>query len=129
MRQLAKRTEEATAEISGLIEGISSSVGSTVDALEGSVSNAKSNIERLTGLADETTRSSQRVQDMRTSMMEVDSLVESQGQAVQRISSTVSALVDVSADANRETVKLSDLSGNLDMAATDLKKVVDKFNL
>lgn len=92
VRQLAKRTEEATSEISGLVEGISSSVGVTVDALEGSVTDAKSNIDRLPHLADETIISSQRVQEMRTSMIEVDSLMESQGQTVNRITSTVSAL-------------------------------------
>ncbi len=129
VRQLAKRTEEATSEISGLVEGISSSVSTTVDALENSVGNAKSNIDRLTNLANETTLSSQRVQEMRTSMMEVDDLMASQGQAVQRITSTVSALVDVSSDANRQTIELSELSGNLDTAATDLNKVVDRFNL
>jgi len=129
VRQLAKRTEEATSEISGLVEGISGSVSTTVDALENSVGNAKSNIDRLTSLADETTLSSQRVQEMRTSMMEVDDLMVSQGQAVQRITSTVSALVDVSSDANRQTIELSELSGNLDAAATDLNKVVDRFNL
>lgn len=129
VRQLAKRTEEATSEISGLVEGISGSVGTTVEALESSVGDAKSNIDRLTSLADETTLSSQRVQEMRTSMMEVDNLMESQGQAVHRITSTVSALVDVSSDASRETVELSELSSNLDSAATDLNKVVDRFSL
>ncbi|HEB92852.1 MAG TPA: methyl-accepting chemotaxis protein [Gammaproteobacteria bacterium] len=129
VRQLAKRTEEATSEISGLVEGISGSVSTTVGALENSVGNAKSNIDRLTGLANETTLSSQRVQEMRTSMMEVDNLMASQGQAVQRITSTVSALVDVSSDANRQTIELSELSSNLDAAATDLNKVVDRFNL
>ena len=129
VRQLAKRTEEATSEISGLVEGISGSVSATVEALENSVNNAKHNIERLTGLANETTQSSQRVQEMRASMMEVDSLMESQGQAVHRITSTVSALVDVSSDANRQTVELSELSSNLGTAASDLNRVVDRFSL
>ncbi len=129
VRQLAKRTEEATSEISGLVEGISGSVSTTVEALENSVGNAKSNIDRLTSLADETTLSSQRVQEMRTSMMEVDDLMVSQGQAVQRITSTVSSLVDVSSDANRQTIELSELSGNLDAAAADLNRVVDRFSL
>jgi len=129
VRQLARRTEEATSEISGLVEGISGSVSTTVEALENSISNAKSNIDQLTGLAEETTLSSQRVQEMRSSMMEVDELMASQGQAVHRITSTVSALVDVSSDANRQTIELSELSANLDTAAMDLNRVVDRFNL
>lgn len=129
VRQLAKRTEDATSEISGLVEGISSSVNTTVDALETSVRDAKSNIEHLTGLADETTTSSQRVQEMRSSMMEVDSLIGSQGLAVQRISSTVTALVDVSGEASRETDALNNLSGDLASAAAELNRTVDRFQL
>jgi len=129
VRQLAKRTEDATSEISGLVEGISSSVNTTVDALETSVRDAKSNIKHLTGLADETTTSSQRVQEMRSSMMEVDSLIGSQGLAVQRISSTVTALVDVSGEASRETDALNNLSGDLASAAAELNRTVDRFQL
>ncbi len=129
VRQLAKRTEDATTEISGLVEGISSSVNTTVDALESSVQDAKSNIDHLTGLAGETTNSSERVQAMRASMMEVDGLIGSQGVAVQRISSTVTALVDVSSEANRETDALNHLSGELGEAASELNRAVDRFQL
>ncbi len=129
VRQLAKRTEDATAEISTLVEEISASVSTTVDALETSVSDAKDNINKLTGLADEATNSSERVQDMRTYMTEVEELMSSQTQAVEGITSSVSTLFDVSVDANQETEQLHQLSQNLDRASSNLNSVVDRFTL
>ncbi|MCF6338427.1 MAG: methyl-accepting chemotaxis protein [Gammaproteobacteria bacterium] len=129
VRQLAKRTEDATAEISTLVEEISTSVSTTVDALETSVSDAKDNINKLTGLADEATISSERVQDMRTYMTEVEELMSSQTQAVEGITSSVSTLFDVSVDANQETEQLHQLSQNLDRASSNLNSVVDRFTL
>ncbi len=129
VRQLAKRTEDATAEISTLVEEISASVSTTVDALETSVSDAKDNINKLTGLADEATNSSERVQDMRTYMTEVEELMSSQTQAVEGITSSVATLFDVSVDANQETEQLHQLSQNLDRASSNLNSVVDRFTL
>jgi len=129
VRQLAKRTEDATAEISTLVEEISGSVSTTVDALETSVSDAKDNINKLTGLADEATVSSERVQDMRTYMTEVEGLMSSQTQAVEGITSSVATLFDVSVDANQETEQLHQFSQNLDEASSNLKSVVDRFTL
>jgi len=129
VRQLAKRTEDATAEISTLVEEISTSVSTTVDALETSVSDAKDNINKLTGLADEATISSERVQDMRTYMTEVEGLMSSQTQAVEGITSSISTLFDVSVDANQETEQLHQLSQNLDRASSNLNSVVDRFTL
>ncbi|MCF6257910.1 MAG: methyl-accepting chemotaxis protein [Gammaproteobacteria bacterium] len=129
VRQLAKRTEDATAEISTLVEEISASVSTTVDALETSVSDAKDNINKLTGLADEATVSSERVQDMRTYMTEVEGLMSSQTQAVEGIISSVATLFDVSVDANQETEQLHQLSQNLDKASSNLNSVVDRFTL
>ena len=129
VRQLAKRTEDATAEISTLVEEISASVSTTVGALETSVSDAKDNINKLTGLADEATISSERVQDMRTYMTEVEGLMASQTQAVEGIISSVATLFDVSVDANQETEQLHQLSQNLDKASSNLNSVVDRFTL
>ena len=129
VRQLAKRTEDATSEISGLIEGMSGNVNTTVEALELSVADAKKNIDRLTILADESTSSSERVQEMRQSLLEVEGFMDSQKQAVERITSAVTTLFDVSSDANRETDQLNELSRNLEDAAADLNTVVDRFKL
>jgi methyl-accepting chemotaxis protein len=129
VRQLARRTEEATSEISGLVEGISNSVVSTVKALETSVDDAKENIERLTLLAKEANESSTQVEGMRTGMLEVEALMQSQTQSVNNITSAVTQLLEVSGDANIETDKLNKLSQDLDLAATDLNTAVDRFKL
>lgn len=129
VRQLAKRTEEATSEISGLVEGISESVGSTVSALETSVTDAKENIEQLTRLAGEASESSTQVQEMRACMLEVETLMNSQTEAVSSITSAMTQLLEVSGDANIETDKLNGLSQTLDTSATDLNTAVDRFKL
>ncbi len=129
VRQLAKRTEEATSEISKLVEEISNSVSTTVGALETSVTDAKDNIDKLTQLADEATVSSERVQDMRTTMTEVEGLMSSQTQAVESITSSVATLFDVSVDANQETEQLHRLSQDLDNTSSNLASVVDRFVL
>jgi len=129
VRQLAKRTEEATSEISGLVEGISNSVGATVNALETSVTDAKENIDRLTLLADEVTESSRQVEEMRSYMIEVEDLMNSQTQAVDSITLAMTQLLEVSGDANIETDKLNVLSQSLDIAATNLNSAVDRFKL
>jgi len=129
VRLLAKRTEDATGEITTLIEGISSNINSTVSALETSVQEAKSNIEHLTRLADEVTGNSERAGQMREFMHKVVDLMRSQEQAVERITLAVNAVFEVSSDASRQTDELHDLSGSLSHAANDLNKVVDRFQL
>jgi len=129
VRHLAKRTEDATSEISNLVEEISNSVSTTVGALETSVTDAKENIDKLTQLADEATVSSGRVQEMRTYMTEVEGLMSSQTQAVESITSSVATLFDVSVDANQETEQLHRLSQDLDNTSSNLASVVDRFVL
>jgi methyl-accepting chemotaxis protein len=129
VRMLAKRTEDATGEITTLIEGISSSVNSTVTALETSVHEAKRNIDHLTGLADEVTNNSERAGQVREYMHQVVNLMTSQEQAVERITLAVNSVFEVSSDASHQTDELHDLSGSLSQAANDLNKVVDRFKL
>lgn len=129
VRLLAKRTEDATGEITTLIDGISSIINSTVSSLEASVTDAKSNIDHLTTLADEITDSSERAGRMQDFMHEIVALMNSQEQAVERITGAVNDLFDVSSDASRQTDELHDLSGSLSNAANDLNYVVDRFKL
>ncbi len=129
VRQLAKRTEDATIEISTLVEIISASVNTTVGALETSVSDAKDNINNLTGLADEATASSKRVRSMRSHMTEVERLMLLQTQAVESITSSVAKLLEASVDANQETELLHTFSKNLDKTSSSLNRVVDRFTL
>lgn len=129
VRQLAGSTEAATTEISGLVEGISGSVMVTVEALEGSVVDARDNIARLTRLASEATDCSSRASDMREFMVEVVGMMESQNQAVERITSAVSALFQVSGDASKQTDELRTLSQLMGGGAADLNQLVDQFRL
>ena len=129
VRLLAKRTEDATGEITLLIDGISSSVAETVGSLENSVADAKTKIEHLASLAGEVTTSSQRAAHMRDFMHEVVELMKSQEQAVTRISNSVTTLYEVSSNAGQQTSVLHGLSESLRDAAQDLNQTVDRFIL
>jgi methyl-accepting chemotaxis protein len=129
VRQLAKRTEDATGEITSLIEGVSNSISDTVLSLETSVSDAKTKIDHLTGLASEVTNSSERAGQMRQLMHEIVGLMKSQEQAVIRISDSVTSLYDVSTNAGEQANALHNLSGSLRDAAQDLNQTVDRFVL
>lgn len=129
VRLLAQRTSKSTGEISSLVDEISSSVHATVAALESSVSDANHNIERLTRLATEVTGSSQCAGALQEFVAEVSKLMDSQGQAMNRITNAVTSLFELSAQTNQKIEILHDLSETLDSASTDLSAVVDRFTV
>ncbi len=129
VRQLASRTEDATSEISGLVETISSSVGNAVQMLEGSVNESRENIERLKSVSDETSLSRDQSVHLRDAMHEVVQMIGEQERAVNGINDAVNSLVDLSDETNSQIELLHGLSGELNGAATDLGHVVDKFKL
>ena len=129
VRQLASRTEDATSEISGLVETISSSVGNAVHMLEGSVNESRENIERLKSVSEETSLSRDQSVHLRDAMHEVVKMIGEQERAVHGINDAVNSLVDLSGETNSQTELLHGLSGELNGAATELGKVVDKFKL
>lgn len=129
VRNLAKRTEEATVEITKLVDEITSSITSAVEALETSVEDAKQNIEHLTGLAGKASDNSQRVDQARKAMDEIGNLMLSQKEAVNRITDAVAELFQVSGEASHETDHLNQLSLSLKDAASDLDKGIQRFSL
>ena len=129
VRQLASRTEDATSEISGLVETISSSVGNAVHMLEGSVNESRENIERLKSVSEETSLSRDQSVHLRDAMHEVVKMIGEQERAVHGINDAVNSLVELSGETNSQTELLHGLSGELNGAATELGKVVDKFKL
>ena len=112
-----------------LVNNISGSVSSTVESLENSVDSVKTNINRLTEVADEVTASSERAGAMQTYLKEVVDLLNSQEQAVHRITHSVNELFEVSGNTSKQTDTLYDLSNALGVAANDLNQVVDRFTL
>ncbi len=129
VRQLASRTEEATSEISGLVETISSNVGNAVHMLESSVNESRENIERLKGVSDETSVSRDQAVHLRDAMHEVVQMIGEQEQAVLGINEAVGQLLELSGETSNQTELLHGLSGGLNEAATELGRVVDKFKL
>jgi len=129
VRQLASRTGDATSEISGLVETISSSVGNAVHMLESSVSESRENIERLTTVSEETSLSRDQAVQLRDAMHEVVHMIGEQERAVGGINDAVSSLVELSDETNNQTETLHGLSGTLNEAAADLGNLVENFKL
>ncbi|ALP51886.1 hypothetical protein Tel_01330 [Candidatus Tenderia electrophaga] len=129
VRQLASRTEDATSEISGLVETISTSVGNAVQLLESSVSESRENIGRLKEVSEETSMSRDQAVHLRDVMHEVVQMIGEQERAVQGINEAVNSLLELSGETNSQTELLHGLSGDLNAAAADLGHVVDKFKL
>ncbi len=129
VRQLASRTGEATSEISGLVETISANVGNAVQMLEGSVSESRQNIERLTTVSDETALSRDQAVQLRDAMHEVVQMIGEQERAVGGINEAVNSLVELSGETNNQTQTLHGLSGSLNEAAGDLGQLVERFKL
>jgi len=129
VRQLASRTGDATSEISGLVETISSSVGNAVQMLESSVSESRENIERLTTVSEETSLSRDQAVQLRDAMHEVVHMIGEQERAVGGINEAVGSLVELSSETNNQTETLHGLSGTLNEAAADLGQLVENFKL
>jgi methyl-accepting chemotaxis protein len=129
VRLLASRTEEATSDISGLVESISSSVDNAVGMLETSVSESRENISCLKSISEETSLSRDQAMHLRDVMHGVVNMIGEQEQAVLGINDAVNLLFDLSSETSGQTEKLHGLSANLNEAATNLGHTVDKFKL
>ncbi len=129
VRQLAQRTENATSEISALVETISSNVDNAVSMLETSVGEANENIRCLTEVAEETACTSEQASFMHENMQNVVSIFSDQEKAVKGINDAVHGLFTLSEITNNQTELLNELSQALNNESTDLNVIVDKFKL
>lgn len=129
VRLLASRTEEATTDISKLIESISSSVNNAVNMLEEAVKGADDNIGRLQSVETETSNSKDQAVHLRDAMHSVMRMISEQERAVTGINHAVTSLFELSGDSNQQTEVLHNLSAQLTDAAGELGRVVDKFKL
>ncbi len=129
VRALAKRTEDATGEISTSVDTISNSVKRTVGLLETSVTEARKNITRLKNVADETASSSTQTNHMSSTMIEVVDLISAQEKALNGINASISGLLELSRETNDQTDILNDLAHTLNGSANGLNNVVDRFKL
>lgn len=129
VRGLAKRTEDATSEISALVEQIASSIAQTVGLLEQTTAEARNNIAKLQQVAVETAGSSQQVQAVHDTMRGVVTVIHDQERAVTGINGAVTGLFELSEETQRQTELLHVLSQELNSAAVDLNSVVARFKL
>ena len=129
VRSLAKRTEDATAEISALVESIGGNIEHTVGLLEKTMQQANQNVERLQKVAKDTTSGNEQVRAMQDTIRGIEDLMNDQERAIAGIHSAVGNLFALSTDTSKQTELLNELSGDLNVAAGELNLVVDKFKL
>jgi len=129
VRGLAKRTDDATAEISVLVETIASNIGKTVGLLEDTINQANANVVRLKTVAEDTTNTNAQVKSMQEAIGGIESLMNDQERAIAGINAAVGSLVTLSSDTNEQTELLDRLAGKLNGEAGELNRVVEKFKL
>lgn len=129
VRSLAKRTEDATTEISTLVGSIGGNIDHTVGLLETTMQQANQNVARLQKVADDTTQGNQQVRAMQESISGIEHLMNDQQQAIAGIHAAAGNLFALSTDTNKQTDLLNELAGNLNIAAGELTLVVKKFKL
>ncbi len=129
VRGLSSRTDAATAEISTLVEKISSHVERTVEMLRDSVGNARDNIEGLQEVAEVTVDSGEKAEFMRDAIQQVMDMMQAQEAAVNNIMQSVESLVSSSEQTREQTDLLHQLSGKLSEASASLDGAVERFKL
>lgn len=129
VRHLATRANAATNDISTLIERISSSVGRTVQMLEKSVTEVKSNAADLQQVAADTNTSRDQTDQMRAAIEGMVVVIRTQDVAMHGINTAASALYELSDEANRQTDLLHDFSHRLKTEAQELNQAVERFKL
>ncbi len=129
VRELAKRTSEATDQISGLIEIMSGSVDVTVKSLEGTVNDSRTNIERLQQAAQHISKNSEQAQQMYEGMKQVVSIMAPQKEAMQGITQAVCSLSEMAEESSKQVVKLNELSGELSGEASKMQGMIKQFSV
>jgi len=129
VRVLATRTDNATAEISSLIDKVSSHVAKTVEMLQTTVVNSRENIQGLHDVSEITVENGNKATYMRSTMDDVVRMMSEQENSLQNIIQSVGSLVASSESTKSQAHSLQSLSENLNSAADNLGKSVDKFKL
>ena len=129
VRSLAKRTDDATTEISTLVENIGNNIGQTVVLLEDTIKQANDNVARLKLVSEDTLSTNSQVQSMQQAIGGIESLMNDQERAIAGINAAVGSLLTLSTDTNKQTEFLDDLAGKLNGEAAELSQAVDKFKL
>ena len=129
VRTLAKRSADATEDISSSVNTIYNCVKHTSGLLEATVVDARENIKQLQNVAEETTVNSAQSILMSEAMIEVVALINDQKIALNSVNSSVSGLLELSRKTNTQTDMLNNLSQALNESASDLNRVVNTFTL
>lgn len=129
VRNLAKRTQAATEEITNLAGNVVSDVNVTVNSLQASAADADVNTQRLRDMAGKVATSSEDAQHMRDRMQEIATWMSAQRRDITGITRNITVLADVGVDCKSQATQLNKNSESLRLAARDLEAMMAQFSL
>ncbi|MES2672673.1 MAG: methyl-accepting chemotaxis protein [Pseudomonadota bacterium] len=129
VRNLAKRTQAATEEITNLAGNVVSDVNVTVNSLQTSAADADVNTQRLRDMAGKVATSSEDAQHMRDRMQEIANWMSAQRRDIAGITRNITVLADVGVDCKSQATQLNKNSESLRLAASELEGMMAQFSL
>ena len=129
VRSLANRTSNATDEITALIDNVNKNVNLTVDSLGTTVEESRKNISQLQEVAEKTNENKHESDIMADKMRDVSQLMQDQQGAINGIVNSVGDLSNMSSESLEQITSLQSMSQDLESAATEIKQLVNQFNV
>ena len=129
VRNLAKRTQTATEEITNLAGNVVSDVNLTVSSLQASAADADVNTQRLRDMAGKVATSSEDAQQMRDRMQDIANWMSAQRKDITGITQNITVLANVGVDCKSQATQLNKNSESLRLAARELEGMMAQFTL
>ncbi len=129
VRNLAKRTQAATEEITNIAGNVVSDVNATVSSLQASAADADVNTQRLREVAGKVATSSDDAQQMRDRMQEIATWMRAQRTDITGITGHITVLANVGIDCKSQATQLNKNSESLRLAARELEGMMAQFSL
>lgn len=129
VRNLAKRTQTATEQITNLAGNVVSDVNVTVSSLQASAADADINTQRLRDVAAKVGTSSDDALQMRDRMREIATWMSSQRTDISGITLHITQLADIGVDCKTQATQLHKSSESLHHAARELEGMMAQFSL
>jgi methyl-accepting chemotaxis protein len=129
VRKLAENTTKATGEISGLIGGIQSEVGSAVTRMQEANENARTTRDRVvasTGALDAASAYTDRVTE---SVRNIADAVHEQDMAVQQVAERIEQIAQMTEENTAAAANAADTARHLDGLAGKLREAVGRFKV
>ncbi|MBS3805074.1 MAG: methyl-accepting chemotaxis protein [Oleiphilaceae bacterium] len=129
VRSLAQRTQTSTQEIESLVTNLQNSAGTSVAAMESSVSLASSTVERATATGTVIASIAQGVDEITQYNSQIATASEQQTSVAEEISNSITSIRDVTDQSAASSNQTATSSAELAKLGSDLRTLVSRFRL